>query len=354
MIRTGYQAKPDQRLFSLGGANRRREVASGSWLDLSLGLAAMGVKAFRFGVQAGTAADGRAWRELARKVEGSGYSTLWVSDHLDDQWGPLVALTAAAMATSTLMVGPLVLDNDYRHPGMVAKEMATLDVVSGGRLELGLGAGWMRSDYEQFGLEFDPPGVRIDRLEEAVAVIKALWGPQEQRGTDFKGLHYSLQGASRLPRPVQRPRPRLLLAGGGRRMLSLAAREADIVGFNANLAAGSVGMETARQSVADRFRERVRWVREAAGERFEELELHCHTFLCMVGADRRRVAEVMSGPFGVSPEEALDVPIALVGTVDELCETLQQRREEFGFSYWAIPATAFEAFAPVVARLAGT
>lgn len=313
----------------------------------------MGVKPFRFGVQAGTAADGRAWLELARKVEGSGYSTLWVPDHLDDQWGPLVALTAAAMATSTLLVGPLVLDNDYRHPGMVAKEMATLDVVSGGRLELGLGAGWLRSDYEQFGLEFDPPGVRIDRLEEAVAVIKALWS-EERGAADFKGLFYSLDGAVRHPRPVQQPRPRLLLAGGGRRMLSLAAREADIVGFNANLAAGAVGMDTARQAVAGRFRERVRWVREAAGDRFDDLELHCHTFLCMVGADRRQVAEVMSGPFGVTPDEALDVPIALVGTVDELCETLQQRREEFGFSYWAIPASACEAFAPVVARLAGT
>lgn len=313
----------------------------------------MGAHPFRFGVQASTAADGPIWADLARKVEDLGYSTLWVPDHLDDQWGPLVALTAAAMATSELLVGPLVFDNDYRHPGMVAKEMATLDVVSGGRVELGLGAGWMRSDYEQYGLDFDPPAIRIDRLEEAVAVIKTLWS--EERGqADFKGLYYSLQGAVRAPRPVQKPRPRLMLAGGGRRMLSLAAREADIVGFNASLAAGEVGMEVARQAVAERFRERVRWVRDAAGERFDELELHCHTFVCMVGADRRQVAEVMAGPFGVSTEEAMEVPIALVGTIDELCHMLQQRREEFGFSYWSIPASSFVAFAPVVARLAGT
>ena len=313
----------------------------------------MGTRPFRFGVQAKAAADGPSWGELARKVETLGYSTLWVPDHLDDQWGPLVALTAAAMATTTLLVGPLVLDNDFRHPGVVAREMATLDIVSGGRVELGLGAGWMRSDYERHGLEFDRPGVRIERLEEAVAVIKALWS-DEPCDAEVKGVHYSLQGARRRPRPVQQPRPRLLIAGGGRRMLSLAAREADIVGFNANLAAGEVGPEIAREAVAERFRERVAWVREAAGERFDDLELHCHTFMCMVGADRRQVAEVMAGPFGVSPAEALEVPVALVGTVDELCDTLQKRREEFGFSYWAIPATSFEAFAPVVARLAGS
>ncbi len=308
---------------------------------------------FRFGVQVAGAADGAAWGDQARRMEALGYSTLWVPDHFDDQWAPLVALTAAAMATTTLLVGPLVLDNDYRHPAVVAKEMATLDVVSGGRLEVGIGAGWMRQDYSQYGLEFDPAGVRIRRLSEAVTVMKALWS-EAGREVDFEGTHYTLRGARGRPRPLQRPHPRLLMAGGGRRMLSLAAREADIVGFNANLAAGEVGVEVARQALAERFRERVAWVREAAGERFDDLELQCHTFVCLVGADRRQVAEVMSGSFGVTPEEALEVPIALVGGVDELCDVLEQRREEFGFSYWAIPAGAFEAFAPVVARLAGT
>ncbi|MEO7836723.1 MAG: LLM class flavin-dependent oxidoreductase, partial [Acidimicrobiales bacterium] len=206
---------------------------------------------------------------------------------------------------------------------------------------------------EQYGLVFDPPRVRIDRLEQAVAVVKALWS-EAPGGADFEGADYSLRGAMRRPRPVQRPRPKLLMAGGGRRMLSLAAREADIVGFNANLAAGEVGPAVARQALSERFRERVEWVRAAAGERFEDLELQCHTFMCLVGADRRQVAEVMAGSFGVTPEEALEVPIALVGTVDELCAVLQQRREEYGFSYWAIPASAAEAFAPVVERLAGS
>lgn len=313
----------------------------------------MKARPFRFGVQVDAAADGPAWAEQARRIEALGYSTLWVPDHFDDQWGPLVALTAAALATSTLLVGPLVLDNDYRHPAVVAKEMATLDVVSGGRLEFGIGAGWMRKDYSQYGLRFDPAGVRIERLAEAVAVIKALWS-EGCREADFEGTHYTLRGARGRPRPVQRPRPRLLMAGGGRRMLSLAAREADIVGFNASLAAGEVGPAVARQALAPRFRERVAWVREAAGERFEELELQCHTFVCLVGADPVQVAEMMAGSFGVTAEEALEVPIALVGSVEQLCDTLQQRREEYGFSYWAIPAGAFEAFAPVVARLTGT
>lgn len=313
----------------------------------------MKARPFRFGVQVSAAADGPAWAEQARHIEALGYSTLWIPDHFDDQWGPLVALTAAALATTTLLVGPLVLDNDYRHPGVVAREMATLDVVSGGRLELGIGAGWMRTDYERHGLVFDPPALRIDRLAEAVAVIKALWS-DERGDADFDGTHYSLHGAKRRPRPVQRPRPRLLLAGGGRRMLSLAAREADIVGFNASLAAGEVGPAVARQALAPRFRERVAWVREAAGDRFDDLELQCHTFVCLVGADRVKVAEMMAGSFGVTPEEALEVPIALVGTVDELCDTLRRHREEYGFSYWAIPAGSYEAFAPVVERLAGT
>ena len=311
----------------------------------------MGRRPFRFGVQVSSAVDGKAWADQARRAEALGYSTLWMPDHFDDQWGPLVALTAAAAATTSLLLGPLVLDNDYRHPAVVAREMATLDVVSDGRLELGIGAGWLRSDYEQHGLRFDRAGTRIERLEEAVALIKALWSGKE---VDFEGTHYSLVGARGHPRPVQRPHPRLLLAGGGRRILSLAAREADIVGFNASLAAGEVGRNVAQEALAERFRERVAWVRAAAGPRFEALELQCHTFLCLVGADRRQVAEAMAGPFGITPEQALEVPIALVGTVDELCEVLEQRREEYGFSYWAIPGPALDAFAPVVARLAGT
>ncbi|MDP9070844.1 MAG: TIGR03621 family F420-dependent LLM class oxidoreductase [Actinomycetota bacterium] len=308
------------------------------------------MRAFRFGVQTSSAPDGKAWRARARQVEDLGYSTLWTPDHFGDQWAPLVALTVAAEATSTLRVGALVFANDYRHPAVLAKELATLDVVSEGRVELGIGAGWMRSDYEQYGLALDRPGVRIERMEEGVRVIKSLWS---EEAVTMRGRHYDLRGAQGLPRPVQRPRPPVLIGGGGRRVLTVAAHEADIVGFSARLTAGFVGPDVARTALAPRFRERVAWVEEAAGERFAQLELHCHTAFCLVGANARATAEAMAPAFGITPEQALGVPVALVGGLEEICESLHQRREEYGFSYWSVPGDAFEAFAPVVARLAG-
>lgn len=307
-------------------------------------------KPFRFGVQAKGAADGRAWREQARVAEALGYATLWVPDHLGDEWGPLVALTAAAEATTTLRIGALVFDNDFRHPAVLAKELATLDVLSDGRVEAGLGAGWMRSDYEAHGLSYDAARTRIERMAEGLAVMKALWsgGP-----TTFEGRHYSLRGAPGQPRPLQRPHPPVLVGGGGRKVLTVAAREADIVGFNASLAAGVVGPEVAATALAGCFDERVAWVREAAGDRFGALELHCNVFVCMVGADPHATAEALAPAFGVAPEEALEVPLVLVGSVNHICDVLLQRRERFGFTYWVVPAASAKAFAPVVERLAG-
>ncbi|MGH9151521.1 MAG: TIGR03621 family F420-dependent LLM class oxidoreductase [Acidimicrobiales bacterium] len=310
----------------------------------------MARRPFRFGVQLSAASDAKAWGDQARAAEDLGYSTLQVPDHFGDQWAPIVALTAAATATTSVRVGALVFANDYRHPAVLAREMATLDVVSEGRLELGMGAGWLRADYDQHGLAYDRPGERIERLDEAVRVVKALWGGGP---VSFDGRHYRLRDARCLPPTVQRPHPPVMVAGGGRRVLGVAAREADIVGFNTSLAAGRVGSETARAAVVERFRERVAWVREAAGERFERLELHCHTALCLVGVDPRATAELLAPGFGVAPDEALEVPIALVGSVDEICHALERRREELGLSYWTVPGDALHAFAPVVARLTG-
>ncbi|HET7487616.1 MAG TPA: TIGR03621 family F420-dependent LLM class oxidoreductase [Acidimicrobiales bacterium] len=291
-------------------------------------------RAFRFGVKVRSAAGAGAWRAQARAMEDLGYDTLVMPDHPDDQWAPLVALAAAAAATTTIRLGTMVLANDFRHPAVLAKELATLDVLSEGRLEVGMGAGWQPGDYETLGLAFDPPAARVARLEAAVPLLKARW-------------------ADGLPPPAQRPHPPVLVAGGGRRVLALAAREADIVGFNTTLAAGAWGPEAARAALAGPFRERVEWVREQAGERFGALELHCNTAVCMVGADPRAMAEAMAPGLDITPEEALDVPMALVGSVDQLCETLERRRELFGFSYWCVPAASAEAFAPVIARLAG-
>ncbi|MGH9067311.1 MAG: TIGR03621 family F420-dependent LLM class oxidoreductase [Acidimicrobiales bacterium] len=309
-----------------------------------------GARPFRFAVQASRAGSARAWRDLAAKIEDLGYSTLYVPDHLDDQWGPLVALTVAAEATSTLRVGSLVLDNDYRHPVVLAKELATLDLVSEGRLEAGLGAGWMKTDYEQSGIALDPPGTRVERLAEAVTVMKALWS----EGTvTFSGRHYTVTAARGWPRPHRPGGPPLVIGGGSRRVLSLAATEADVVGINPSLAAGQVGPEVAASSLAERFAERVAWVREAAGERFSELELQCLTFAASIVPDGREMRAALAPSFGITADEAAEVPIVLVGSEAEVTEALHARRERYGLSYWVVHEDAVESFAPVVGRLAG-
>ena len=305
---------------------------------------------FRFGVQLTGAADGPGWRAKARMVEDLGYSTLFLPDHFGDQWGPIVAMTIAAEATTTLNVGALVFDNDYRHPVVLAKEMATLDLATGGRVEFGLGAGWMKTDYDQSGIEYDPPAARVDRFEEALAVYKEHWSPS---GAEIVGKHYSVRGLEGKPTPFTKPGPKLLIGGGGKRVLSIAAREADIVGVNPNLAAGVIGPEVVASAGASFYKERLGWIKEAAGSRFDDLELQCLTFLVAVTDDSSTVIGGMAQGFGLTEDEARSTPIALVGTVDEICETLQQRREELGLSYIVVQEPAMESFAPVVSKLVG-
>jgi probable F420-dependent oxidoreductase len=306
---------------------------------------------FRFAVQTDKATDLKAWKKRAQDAESMGYSALLVPDHFTEQWGPLVALTVAAEATEKLRVGALVFDNDFRHPMELAKEVATLDLMYDGRVEFGLGAGWMKTDYEQSGISFDDPKVRVDRMAEAITVLKGLWSGSP---VTFDGEHYQLAGAVGHPAPHRQPHPLICIGGGSKRVLSIAAREADIVGFNASLRAGYVGPEVAATAVPSKFDERVQWVRDAAGDRFDSLELQCHTSFAMVVPNRHEVAEGMAGMFGIDADTALEVPIVLVGTIDEICESLQQRRERWGFSYWIINGDSMDAFAPVVERLAGT
>lgn len=308
-------------------------------------------KPFRFAIQASTATDGKAWRALARKVEDLGYSTMYIPDHFGDQWAPTIAMTIASEATTTLNVGALVFDNDYRHPVVLAKEMATLDLASDGRVEFGIGAGWMKSDYDEAGIDYDRPGVRIDRMVEGLAIMKQLWS----EGTaTFKGEHYQVNAAQGLPRPHSKPHPKIVIGGGGKRVLGIAAREADVIGVNPNLSAGYVGPEVAESAKAPYFKERIGWIKEAAGDRFDDLELQILTFFVQIVPNRDEVLTNMAPLFGVTPEEAGGIPMALVGTVDEICETIQQRREEYGFSYVVVHEPEMEAFGEVVARLAGT
>ncbi len=306
---------------------------------------------FRFGIQASRGASAGDWTAKARRIEELGYSTLFIPDHFNDQLAPLPALTAAAGATSTLRVGTLVLDNDYRHPLVLAKEFATLDVLSNGRAELGLGAGWMRSDYEQSGIAYDPPGRRIARFKEALAIIKGLFADEP---FSFAGEHYTVTNHHGTPKPVQKPHPPILIGGGGRRVLRLAAREAQIVGVNFSLAEGEVNPQVAITGTAEATREKIAWVREAAGARLDEIELNVTVFVSALTDDREGVAKAIAAGFGLPADEVLASPHLLVGTVDQIVEDLQRRREEFGFSYVVFSGDVFEAMAPVVARLAGT
>ncbi|MBX3313023.1 MAG: TIGR03621 family F420-dependent LLM class oxidoreductase [Actinobacteria bacterium] len=307
---------------------------------------------FRFGIQCSTPPDltAGAWRDLARKVEDLGYHRLTVSDHLDDQLAPVAALMAAADATTTLRVGALVFCNDYRHPAVLAKEAATLDVLSEGRFELGLGAGWMVEDYARAGIPMDAPGVRIARLEEAIEVVTALFAGAP---VHHEGEHYRIDGLVGSPRPLQSPIP-LLVGGGGRKVLELAGRHAHIVGLNPKLTTGRIDASAGPDGTAEQTLRKIGWIRDAAGDRFDEIELHTRIHLAAVTDARDEMADALAAGFGLTPEEALASPHALCGTVDQIVDDLVERRDRFGIASIGLSLDALEAMAPVVARLAGT
>jgi probable F420-dependent oxidoreductase len=293
------------------------------------------------------------FREKARKAEALGYSTLFVPDHfIDHPLAPMPAMATAAAVTDTLRIGSLVLGNDYKHPVVLAREAATLDLLSDGRLELGLGAGWMTADYEKAGLELDRPGVRIDRLEESVAILKGLMADQP---CTFHGKHYTVTDLDGQPKPVQRPHPPFIIGGGGPKVLGLAAREADIVGINANLRGGvAISDDTARSMTGAATDEKLARLRAAAGDRFADLEIQSFVGFTNFTDDRRSLAEMMAGAFGVAPEEALETPVVLAGTLEEMIDDVSARRERWGMSYVVVGVDVMEQFAPAVARLAGT
>ncbi len=302
---------------------------------------------FRFGVQAAVAPTMAAWRDQARMAEDLGYSTLYVPDHLDDQFEPLVAMTVAAEATSTLNVGSGVLSNDFRNPVVLAKQIATLGLAAEGRVEVGLGAGWLRSDYEQAGIEFDEPAVRVDRLAESLAIMKRLWNEGD---ATLEGRYYTVRDARCGPRPASPPR--VMVGGGSRRILMVAAEHADTVGVNTSLASGVKGGDLASRATFDHFDRCLAWVRQGAGDRFGSLELQVVSFATKVVASRRLAARTAT-MLGLPGEDALELPIVLLGTTDELCEQLLKRRERWGFNNIVVQSEAMESFAPVVAQLSG-
>jgi probable F420-dependent oxidoreductase len=306
---------------------------------------------FRFTVQASHLDGPEDLRPLARRAEDIGVAVLTVADHLDDQLAPIAALMAAADATTDLRVGSLVFANDYRHPAVLAKEAATIDRLSGGRLEFGLGAGWMATDYEAAGIPMDSPGTRIERLEEALVVIRDLWSgaPVHHRGT-----HYRIDGLTCTPVPAQQPHPPIVIGGGGRRILEVAARRADVVHLNPALTAGVIDHRAGPSATAAATEEKVAWVRDAAGDRFDELELGVRIHLAFVTDDRDELFAALAGGFGLTPEEARDTPHALCGTIDQIAGDLEERRERYGISNIGLSASSMEELAPLITRLAGT
>lgn len=303
---------------------------------------------FRFGVSVRRAEDGADWREKARRAEALGYSAFLVPDHLADILPPWVALTVAAEAAPSLRVGTFVLNNDLRHPALVAREAAALDLLTDGRVELGLGAGHMQAEYEQIGLPFEPNGVRVERLGEAAVIVKRLLAGEE---VTFSGAHYTLNGHRVSPTPVQKPRPPLLLGGNSRRLLELAGREADIVSFlGFTHRRGGRAFDFGAFS-ADGTAERIDVVRKAAGSRFGELELNAVIQRVVVTDNARGAAAELAQDAELVADEVLDSPYLLVGSADEIAAGLHARHERHGFTYWVVPEAVMDAFAAVIGRV---
>jgi probable F420-dependent oxidoreductase len=303
---------------------------------------------FRFAVQQGSARSGEAWAALARRAESLGYDVLVMPDHLGHQLSPFAALAAAAGATTRLRVGAFVFANDYRHPLMLAREAATLDLLSGGRFEMGLGAGWMTGDYRQLGMTYDPAPRRIDRLEEAIPLIKRLLAGET---VTHRGEHYQLDRASVGVEPVQKPRPPLAIGGGGPRMLKLAAREAEIVGLVPGFDAH--GRPRFRQATETATAEKIALIREAAGERFERLEINLWLGDAgLVGSGNSLLGSVTAA-VRWAPTAIYGSPYVLYGTLRSTREQLLRRRDRLGISYYTVPSRAMESMAPLVEALSG-
>ena len=305
---------------------------------------------FRFGVMASRARSSAEWTETATKAEDLGYSALLMPDHFGDQLAPIAALATAAAVTETLRVGTLVFANDFRHPAYLAKEMTTLDLLSEGRLEVGMGAGWMTTDYEQTGMTHDRAGVRIDRMIEGIKVLRGLWGDD---AFSFEGEHYTISEMNGLPKPVQAGGPPIIVGGGGKRVLSTAARMADIVGVNPNVGEGVVGPEAVKSMSACATEEKLGWVRDAAGDRFDDIEISILKFVTMVTNDRDAVAAKVGGSMGMDAATILASPHTLVGSAEQIAEELIEQRERWQGSYVTVQSDAIDSFAPVVAALAG-
>jgi probable F420-dependent oxidoreductase len=320
-------------------------------------------KPFRFGLQAYAPNSGKEWRELARKAEASGFSSFHLADHIIGP-GPALAATGhpvqtvaaipamavAAEATSTIKVGCRVLCVDYRNPVMLAKEVATLDFFSEGRLELGLGAGWLQGEYEAIGVPFDRAGVRIDRFEEVITLLRASFAEGE---LNIDTPHVHAVGFEAVPKPFTKSGPPIMIGGGAKRILTIAGREADIVSLNFNNSSGKLGADGIGSSTAELTDQKIQWIKDGAGARFDQIEIEIAAYFTIVTPDGEGTRAKLAPMFGMTPEVFAEHPNALIGSVDEICDRIVERRERFGISYVSFGASVIDAVIPVVERLAG-
>jgi probable F420-dependent oxidoreductase len=324
-----------------------------------------GPRPFRFATSISGISDRASLERIARRTEKLGYSVLGAPDHFLIPFAPLIALQAAADVTTKLRLTHFVLNQDLRHPAVLAKELATLDVLSGGRLEVGIGAGWLRAEYEQAGLTFDSAPVRIARLEEFATILKGLFadGP-----FDFSGEYFRISGLDGLPKPAQRPRPPITIGGSGPKLLSAAGRHADIVQIGVLVARQGVMAVEPWQLSAAAYEEKVGWVREAAGSRFADIELSAMLVNVTITDDAQagfdafiREYTDMLHRYGGTLDDAvlsrqglMDSPVVAIGTLDEVCEKFRDTRARYGISYFLAPVGAEpEVMAPLIERLAG-
>ena len=305
--------------------------------------------AFRFGAKATRATSGKEWRDLAKQAEDLGYESFQIDDHFGNQLAPVPAIMAAAAATEKIYVGPHVAGIDFRNPVLFAKEAATIDLLSDGRMMLGLGAGWSKDDYAIAGIDQAAASVRIERLGEAVAIMRGLWGAEP---FSFTGSHYSVAEVNAMPKPVnQIP---ILIGGGGQKLLTLATQVADIVGINPKIVGKSINPRSMATAAADAVDEKIGFVKAAAGDRFGEIELQLQLFKTQITDDPGPVIDGLAKAFGLPPEVVAPAPFFQIGSVAQIKENLIAMRERWGISYIVCQNDGTQALAPIVAELAGS
>ncbi len=309
---------------------------------------------FRFAVELHEPFPDRTWSDSVREIEALGYSTLFVPDHFDEGPGPIAGMAAAAAVTTTLNVGSLVLDCDFRHPVVLARELATIDQFSEGRLEVGLGAGWKNLDYQRSGIAMDSPKVRVDRMVEHAAVLKGLFSPGP---FTFTGDHYQVTDLVGTPSPFRPGGPPILIGGGAPRVLRFAGATADIVGVNASIHSGEIDTDAAQDAMPEKIDQKINWVREGAADRFDQIELNAWLSVCeptASAAESAATADAVALFFGGPAADVVRSPLALIGTPEEMAEELNRRRDRWGYSYTVIPGDKARAMATLVGQLTGT